>query len=33
MKIVDAYREVVPFIDVDVVMYPHIEESIQFLRK
>lgn len=33
MKVHDAYRKVVPFIDVDVVMYPHIEESIQFLRK
>lgn len=33
MKVHEAYRKVVPFIDVDVVMYPHIEESIQFLRK
>ncbi len=33
MKVHDAYRKVVPFIDSDVVMYPHIEESIQFLRK
>lgn len=27
------YRERVPFIDVDVVMYPLIEASVQFLRK
>ena len=33
MKVHEAYRKVVPFIDVDVVMYPHIEESILFLRK
>ena len=33
MKVHETYRKVVPFIDVDVVMYPHIEESIQFLRK
>ena len=33
MKVHEAYRKVVPFIDVDVVMYHHIEESIQFLRK
>lgn len=27
------YREVVPFIDNDCVMYPHIASSIEFLRK
>ena len=31
-KLVADYREVVPFIDNDEVMYPHIESSIQFLR-
>lgn len=30
--LVEAYRRVVPFIDNDEVMYPHIESSIQFLR-
>ncbi len=33
MKVHDAYRKVVPFVDTDVVMYPHIEHSIQFLRR
>ena len=33
MKIHDEYRKVVPFIDNDQVMFPHIENSIQFLRK
>ena len=32
MKIRDAFREQVPFISDDVVMYPLIEKSIQFLR-
>ena len=31
-KLVEDYRQVVPFIDNDEVMYPHIESSIQFLR-
>lgn len=31
-QLVANYREVVPFIDNDEVMYPHIESSIQFLR-
>ena len=31
-KMVADYRRVVPFIDNDEVMYPHIESSIQFLR-
>ena len=31
-KLVADYRQVVPFIDNDEVMYPHIESSIQFLR-
>ncbi len=30
--LVEAYRRVVPFIDNDEVMFPHIESSIQFLR-
>lgn len=29
---VERYRGVVPFVDNDTVMYPHIESSIQFLR-
>lgn len=29
---VEKYRRVVPFIDNDEVLYPHIESSIQFLR-
>jgi len=28
-----AYRKEVPFIDHDVVMYPHIAKSVEFLRK
>lgn len=31
--LVAEYRKVVPFVDVDQVMYPHIEESIQFIRR
>ena len=31
-QLVADYRKVVPFIDNDEVMYPHIESSIQFLR-
>jgi len=31
--LVADYRKVVPFIDNDTVMYPHIEASIQFLRR
>ena len=31
-KLVADYRQFVPFIDNDEVMYPHIESSIQFLR-
>lgn len=27
------YRKHVPFIDVDQIMYPHIEESVQFIRQ
>lgn len=30
--LVEKYRAVVPFVDNDMVMYPHIESSIQFLR-
>ena len=33
MKVHEAYRKVVPFIDTDVIMYPHIEDSVKFLRK
>ena len=33
MQIHVEYRQVVPFIDTDVVMYPHIEASIQFLNR
>lgn len=32
-KIFDDYRQVVPFIVNDEVMYPHIQNSIDFLRK
>ncbi len=32
-KICAAYREVVPFIEDDCVMYPHIHNSVDFLRK
>jgi histidine ammonia-lyase len=31
--LVAEYRKVVPFIQDDEVMYPHIESSIQFLRR
>ena len=31
--LVEEYRKVVPFIQDDEVMYPHIESSIQFLRR
>jgi histidine ammonia-lyase len=31
--LVAEYRKVVPFIQDDEVMYPHIENSIQFLRR
>lgn len=31
-QLVADYRKVVPFIDNDEVMYPHIESSIQFMR-
>lgn len=27
-----AYRQVVPFIDHDVVMYPHIAHTVEFMR-
>ena len=33
MKVYEAYRKVVPFIDTDVIMYPHIEDSVKILRK
>ena len=29
----EAYRQVVPFIDHDVVMYPHIAQTVKFLRE
>lgn len=32
-KLFDEYRKVVPFIVNDEVMYPHIQRSIEFLRK
>lgn len=32
MRVHDDYRKIVPFIDIDQLMYPHIEKSIQFLR-
>lgn len=31
--LVAEYRKVVPFIEIDEVMYPHIADSITFLRK
>ena len=31
--LVADYRKVVPFIEIDEVMYPHIADSIAFLRK
>lgn len=30
--IFDAYRKVVPFIDNDMVMFPHIASSVKFLN-
>jgi histidine ammonia-lyase len=30
--LVEKYREVVPFIDDDDVMYPHIDNSVSFLK-
>jgi histidine ammonia-lyase len=30
-KFVNDYRKVVPFIETDELMYPHIQESIEFL--
>ena len=32
-KLFEDYRKVVPFIVNDEVMYPHIQHSIEFLRK
>ncbi|WP_321426370.1 histidine ammonia-lyase [uncultured Bacteroides sp.] len=32
-KVCTAYRKVVPFIENDCVMYPHIHNSVDFLRK
>lgn len=32
-KLVADYRRVVPFVDNDTVMYPHIETSIRFIRQ
>ena len=32
-KFVKDYRETVPFIEEDQVMYPHINRSVEFLRK
>ena len=32
-KLVAEYRKLVTFVDFDQVMYPHIEESIQFIRR
>ena len=31
-KVHKAYRAVVPFIDHDVVMYPHIAKSVEFMQ-
>ncbi len=33
MEIYNQYRKTVPFIDNDVLMYPYIQRSIEFLRK
>ena len=33
MEIYNEYRKTVPFIDNDVLMYPYIQRSIEFLRK
>lgn len=32
-RLVEAYRKVVPFIDTDEVMFPHIARTIDFLRE
>jgi histidine ammonia-lyase len=32
-EFVSAYRKVVPFIESDTLMYPHIEQTIHFLRQ
>ena len=32
-KIFGDYRKTVPFVADDVIMYPHIENSVKFLRK
>ncbi len=32
MRVHDDYRKIVPFVDTDQLMYPHIDNSIQFLR-
>lgn len=32
-KIVSEYRKLIPFIDVDKIMYPEIEKSVQFLKQ
>ena len=29
----EAYRKVVPFVDNDTVMFPHIESSVKFLNE
>ena len=31
--IFDAYRKVVPFVDNDMVMFPHIASSVKFLNE
>lgn len=31
-RLFEAYRQVVPFIDRDTVMYPHIAQTVQFMR-
>ncbi len=33
MQVFDKFRQVVPFIDVDQFMYPHMEAAIKFLRE
>jgi histidine ammonia-lyase len=32
-RIFEAFRQVVPFIDHDQVMYPHIARSVEFLQQ
>ena len=32
-KLFEAYRKVVPFVDNDMVMYPHIASSVKFLNE